>query len=206
MEIISQKLITDPLDIMSAPIIDFNRLNGVWECAADAVRTIFSWFDHMATITIVDIPDFHNAPERDDWPGWDHVGGHPELGRKYWNWFFWRHPRGKLKFSDSPDFYGGFGDGALFWGDIGKVSASAFAMTQKQLRAHDLWVSVLGGGIRQVLIEPHIGPWGLFAALFNREIMGRAECSFCYYCQDDACYLGDHRQLLLPIERRRRHG
>ena len=155
MEIISQKLITDPFDIIDAGIIDLHRLNGHWKTSGDALRTIFSWFDRKATLTVAHIPTFHDAPERNDWPGWVHVGNHSAYGKLYWNWFFWNHPGGELHFSDSPDFFGNFPKGESFWGDIGIVSASAFALTQKGMRLGDLWISVLDDGTRQVLIEPH---------------------------------------------------
>jgi hypothetical protein len=134
-EIQKQTLITDPMIILEADIIDFNRLNGVWNNSADALKTIFSWFDQTATLTIVKVADFRDAPSRGDWPGW-------------------KHPAGRLVFSDEPDFYGQLeNDGPMFWGDIGKVSASTFAMTQKGLGPQRLWISLLGDGSKQVIIE-----------------------------------------------------
>jgi len=141
---------------LEAEIIDFNRLNAVWKNSGDALKTIFSWFDNVATITKVRIPDFHDAPIRDDWPEWKNIGNHPQIGKAYWNWFFLHHERGELNFSDAPDFYGEFEGGGMFWGDIGKVSASTFAMTQKGMSAGDLWISLLEDGGLQVVIECHI--------------------------------------------------
>ena len=155
MEILSQKLIQDPLDLLDVSFIDFNRLNGHWKCPGDAIRTIFSWYDSMATMTVARIPNFREAPERDDWAGWNHVGSHEEIGKWYWNWFFWNHPEGELTLSDQPDFFGSF-DGAMMWGDIGQVAASTFAATQKGMRAGDIWVSVLYGGKTHVIIEHHV--------------------------------------------------
>ena len=166
MEIIEQKLITSPLDIIGLDIIDFHRLNGVWTNSRQAIETIFSWFNNLAIFTKIRIHNFNDAPIRDDWPGWDHVGSHSEIGQKYWNWFFWNHPSGKLYFSDSPDFYGEFPEGSRFFGDIGLVSASAFAFTQKQLRAHDLWITISGNGKEQILIEPLIDISKLFSSTF----------------------------------------
>jgi hypothetical protein len=42
-----------------------------------------------------------------------------------------------------------------FWGDIGKVSAQIFALTQKELGAHDLWISVVDEHT-QIIIEPFV--------------------------------------------------
>jgi len=154
-KIISKKLITTPFDLMNESFIDFNRLNGCFKSPAEAIRNIFSWFDHRATMTIVDIFIFHDAPKRNDFPGWNHIGNHSSLGKLYWNWFFLNHPDGELHFGDSPDFYGNFADGQMFWGDIGRVSASAFALTQKGMGIGDLWISILGDGVRQIVIESH---------------------------------------------------
>jgi len=141
------------MDVLSLDIIDFNRLNGHWSDSSGALKTIFSWFDGMAVATVAKIHNYLEAPKRDDWPGWDHCGSHSGVGQTYWNWFWWNHPNGELCFDDQPDFFGMFDDGSRFWGDVGKVSASTFAMSQKFLRKNDLWISLLGDGSRQVLIE-----------------------------------------------------
>ena len=157
------------MDVLSLDIIDFNRLNGHWSNSADALKTIFSWFDGMAVVTVAELQNYIKAPGRDDWPGWDHVGSHEDVGKSYWNWFWWNHPKGELYFSDAPDFYGKFEDGSRFWGDVGRVSASTFAYTQKMLRKHDLWISLLGDGSRQVLIEPLVDINKLFSELVPYE-------------------------------------
>lgn len=155
MKLLKQKKIESPLDIMELDIIDWNRLNGSWNNAGEALQSISSWFVGSAHYTIIE-HDLSHAPERDDWPGWDHVGNHEPLGRLYWNDFHY-HRAGKITFSDAPDFYGQFigkdgKPGAHFYGDIGKISAQAFAITQKKMRAHDLWISVIDTH-HQVLIE-----------------------------------------------------
>jgi hypothetical protein len=175
MGIIKQKLITSTEDILEANIIDFNRLNGCWDSPVGALQTILSWFRNAATIAYFQIEDFYDAPEREDWPGWKHIGNHPELGRKYWNWFFWKHSNGQLWFSDSPDFGGilpsdDSGRRNWFWGDIGKVSASAFARVQKQMSDGDIWISVLGDGKQHVVIEPHYSISDLWGKICNGEI------------------------------------
>lgn len=165
MEIIRQFTISTASDIMSLDIIDFNRLNGCWSNSGKAIDTILSWFNGAAIATEVIIHNYFDAPKRLDFPGWDHVGGHEKIGRLYWDWFYWNHENGKLNYSDSPDFYGEFDDGAMFWGDVGRVSASAFAMTQKGMRDHDLWITLKGNGDHQILIEPQVDICELFGSI-----------------------------------------
>jgi len=153
MGIIEQKLFTSELDIMKLNIIDWNRLNGSWRNPAEALRTISSWFVGNAAYTILraDLTEF---PERSDWPGWKHAGRHERLGRLYWNAFY-DSDMGTITFADEPDFSGMLifpGYERHFWGDIGKVSAQCFAMTQKCMREGDLWISVLDERT-QVIIE-----------------------------------------------------
>lgn len=152
--ITKQKYITTPYDILELDIIDFNRLNGVFRDTREALETVFSWFNNTAVVTDAIIDDFFDAPKRIDWPGWDHCGNHPEIGELYWNWFFWKG-LGTIQFSDSPDFHGTIGD-KLFFGDIGKVSASTFALTQKGMGSHDLWISILDNGRRHIIVETQI--------------------------------------------------
>jgi len=158
MKIIEQRFIESPLDILELNIIDFNRLNGVWGNPREAIDTIFSWFDPMLTpgavFTICNIDDFERAPDRDDFPDWKHIGSHVEIAKYFWNWFFFNHPNGHLRLSDSPDFWGNFGEFfPTMRGDFGKVSASTFALSQKAMQKNDIWVSVLGNGSEHVIIE-----------------------------------------------------
>lgn len=157
MEIISQKMIKDPFDILELNIIDFNRLNGSWNNQGDALKTIFSWFKNTAMVTRIKVDDFRNAPVLDNWPGWEHAGYHEKIGQLYWNWFYCNHPGGEIHFSDSPDFWGLMppyeGKRARIHGDIGKVSASAFSFSQKFMRINDIWISVLDNGEEHVVIE-----------------------------------------------------
>ncbi len=157
MTMIKQFQIKNRQDIERLEIIDFDRLNGYWQYRDQAMDTIFSWFKHQALVTIFEIEDYEDLPQRDDFPEWDHVGSHDIEAKTYWNWFRVAHPDAELKLSDSPDFYGTFGNGNRFFGDFGKVSASAFAYTQKQMREHDLWISVFSR--RHVVIEPMFNIW-----------------------------------------------
>ena len=145
-------IITSIKDILNLHIIDFGRLNGCWENELDAMETIGSWFINKAVVTQMKIKDFHHSPPCDKPFSWQHIGGHVSIGKRYRDWFDWVHPEEELNFGDSPDFWGRIGD-QMFWGDIGKVSASTFALTQKGMGAHDLWISLLGDGSHQVIIE-----------------------------------------------------
>lgn len=153
MKVLDQGFFQSDYDILKLNIIDWNRLNGTWGNPGDAIRTITSWLVGRAGYTVLE-SDLHRYPVRNDWPGWEHPGDHERLGRLYWNCFHASH-LGELHFSDAPDFYGRIvtQDGEQqIWGDIGKVSAQAFAITQKKMGKHDIWVSVLDD-VREVVIE-----------------------------------------------------
>lgn len=162
MKIIKQDIIRTEYDLTDRGIIDWNRLNGNWRNASDAIRTVSSWFINRAAYTVIE----HNLaqyPTFDcplEWHSfeWSHVGeAHHRLGQMYWN-FFQQEQLGSIHFSDSPDFWGTFnfsyGDGnrRRFWGDIGTVSASAFSQSQKQMGKNDIWISVCDSHT-QVVIE-----------------------------------------------------
>lgn len=155
--IIEQNLISSQYDFVKLDIIDWNRLNGTSETPADAMRDISSWFIGRACYTIVE-HDLRHAPIRNDFPQWQHVGRrHAALARLFWNDFLHHYPKSDLHFADEPDFSGTLecrdGTRASFWGDIGKVSASAFGLTTiRQMQEHTLWISVLDER-RQVIIE-----------------------------------------------------
>jgi hypothetical protein len=153
---IAHKLITSEHDIMTLDIINWRGLNGSWRNPGDALRTIASWFINTTHYTITPI-DLEQAPHRDDFPGWKHIGDHPRMGHLYWNWFH-DNLDGELYFSDSPDFYGTFrndgGPDAHFYGDIERVSAQAFAITQKRMNFGDIWISVFIN--KQIIIEPMV--------------------------------------------------
>ena len=154
-KIIEQKVIEDWYDVMKLDIIDWDRLNGSWHNPADALLSIVDWFAGTARYMIVEY-DLRQAPKRSDWPGWDHLGNHKFLGQLFWNTFYARN-LGKLIFSDEPDFYGsltlpGCPKEVRFFGDVRRVSAQTFALVQKKMNKHDLWISVLNEE-RLVIIE-----------------------------------------------------
>jgi hypothetical protein len=122
------------------------------------MRAISNWTIGLFAYTVIEVP-LKQYPVRTDWPGWNHVGSHELLGELFWNMFYYRaDPGNKLSFSDMPDFHGEFapdesGHIARFYGDIGQISASTFLVdVVRQIRAHDLWISVHGDD-RQVILE-----------------------------------------------------
>ena len=154
MTITEQFLIKTKRDLERLNIIDWRRLNGKWQYIDEAQDTILSWFENVAIASRITIEGFHEAPERDDFPDWQHVGAHERDAKLFWNWFHFAHQNGELFLSDQPDFSGKFENGCRFWGDFGQVSASTFAYSQKQMRAHELWISVFQD--HHVVIEPQV--------------------------------------------------
>ena len=154
-------------DILSLDIIDLNHLNGYWANSAESINTIWSWATFngrggfFASWIEPDNWDKYKwgGCRRNDFPGWSHVGDHVSAGMDYWDWFMdtRQYDSDSLHFSDSPDFFGTLGV-KNFWGDIGKVSASAFAITLKQLDKGDLWITLVGGGERHIVLEARYSP------------------------------------------------
>lgn len=160
MAIIESKLIESVYDLVDLRIIDWNRLNGYWDNELEAMETIANRFIGRATYSVIEC-DLYKVPYYRDRSElqWTHVGdSHWDLGYLYWNHFLFRDI-GTIRFSDQPDFRGKFsfkdGSTAQFWGDIGVVSASTFAHTQRGFRPGDVWISVLDSKT-QVVIESHV--------------------------------------------------
>jgi hypothetical protein len=151
--LIEQNLIESKDDIFKLDIIDWGRCRP-WENPLKALESIASFFIGHAWYTIIEL-DLREAPERDDWPGWNHVGNHEYYGRLYWNWFH-QYQKGDLRFHDAPDFSGTLlrddGNFSRFWGDIGRVSVRAFSDAQVNMHVEDLWISIVDE-YRQVIIE-----------------------------------------------------
>ena len=156
-------------DIFELNIIDWNRLYS-WRNAIEAARTIASWFADKATYTIID-HDLRAAPSL-PWSGWNHTGGHDQLGHYFWNDFY-AHHTGELLLKDEPDLEGYLirpdGTQAHIWGDIGICSAAVLAHTQKQMHAGDLWISVLNEHI-QVIIEPFVHLYATWERRFEKYV------------------------------------
>jgi hypothetical protein len=151
MTIVYSKMIETPYDIMEADILSFAKPG-----SGEYLRIAFECLDKLARITKLYIPDFHDAPGRDDFPGWRHAGNHETIAKAYWDWLHWRDQGCRIAFGDSPDISGSFGDGALFVGDIGQVSADTFVRSIKRLDEHEVWLSVLDDGCNHIMIEPMV--------------------------------------------------
>jgi hypothetical protein len=156
--VIEQGIIQSVSDLGKLRIIDWNRTNGYWgHNPVRAMRIIDQCFTGRTGYTVVKI-DMQRFPERSDWPSWDHVGCHEQLGKLYWNTFHATFT-GELKFSDAPDFEGTihFPDyrDVTILGDIGEVSVSTFIMSMFQLNRSDLWISVPDAHT-QIILEPII--------------------------------------------------
>ena len=144
-------------DLVRLQIVNWRGLNGSWASYHDARRSISSWLVGLACYTVVEV-DMPAAPQQPGWPDWEHIGRHPEIGRLFWNWFHHTQPKGsELSFGDAPDFRGliRWPDGAVarLWGDVGRVSAQAFALSLMDMGPHDVWLSVCDER-RHVAIEP----------------------------------------------------
>jgi hypothetical protein len=149
MEIIEQKYITSLRDIGHLNVIDFSRCNRYWEDnLVIALECIGDCLMYRSAYTIVH-EDMRKYPDRDDFPDWEHVGKtHKPLGKLFWNMFHALY-KGDLLFHDMPDFSGTMiFDGPIsqvnFMGDIGRVSASTFALeVLHYVHKGDLWISVV---------------------------------------------------------------
>jgi hypothetical protein len=155
---------------------DFLRLNLVdwaratrshWKSEQDAIDRIAPVFVNRFGYKIVDL-DLDAFPERDDFPGWKHVGNHEEIGRLYWNHFKHDFPDSDLHFHDSPDFSGiiRYTDQRkdhypynefYFYGDIGKVSPVAILDSMHAAVKNTLWITVVSEQ-RQIILEPTFDP------------------------------------------------
>jgi hypothetical protein len=154
----ARQLFKHPAELAALGIIDFRRIYGYWKSEYAAAIYLGGLLVDVASFVIYDVPDFDAHPERDDWPGWSHVGSHPAIGRKMWDSFHHHFPRYKLTFGDQPDFQAIKEDdegGHFIWGDIGQVSPHAFALTLNAIRPDDMWISILDEGRRHVVITFH---------------------------------------------------
>jgi hypothetical protein len=144
-----------PAELAALGIIDFRRLHGYWRTREQALAYLGGLLCGAADYVVYDVPDFGSCPRSDDWPGWAHVGNHPAIGRKLWDWFRFHLPHYTLVLDDQPDFRAwapGRSGIHFVRGDIGKVSPQAFAFALNGVRPGDLWISILNGGRTHVAI------------------------------------------------------
>lgn len=151
-KLIYETMIESELDLLELDIIDFKRVSH-FRNQRQALEIAAGWLKGIALVTVVEVDDFWDIPDRDDFPGWDHVGHHPKTGKQFWNWFHYHNPGSELYLGDSPDLCGILEGGSLFFGDIGMVSASAFILSVKTLSQNDIWISVSLDGTKQTVIE-----------------------------------------------------
>jgi hypothetical protein len=144
-------------DFVRLGVIDWMRYKPYWRSPQQAMQVVSAPFINKMRFLIAQL-DLYDYPERNDFPGWKHVGNHEELGLLYWNHFHYVF-EGELHFHDQPDFSGVIihRDGEPtewpFWGDIGQVSPITLLDTSRALLPHTLWISVLDAQT-QVVIEP----------------------------------------------------
>jgi hypothetical protein len=154
--IIEQGTIRTSDDISKLQILNWSRLNGYWDNnPARVMQFITGWLMNKATYTIAHVP-LRTYPALATWPSWKQGGRQEELGRLFWNSFL-AAGTATLTFFDKPDFEGSLQTDSRpepfqVYGDIGKVSASTFALTLARMREGDLWISVLDEET-QVILE-----------------------------------------------------
>jgi hypothetical protein len=85
-QIIGQGIIQSMPDFFGLHIVDFSRLNNYWPHLGEAIDHIAGYVVRNVAWTKVRV-NMHAIPNRDDWPGWNHVGTHEDVGRAYWNWW-----------------------------------------------------------------------------------------------------------------------
>ena len=151
---ITRKEINRAKDLNYYRIIDWGRNYMSW--SRQRAQQVLLRLLKGSTITIAEVGAYESAPEGPTFPNWNHNPEHNRMARHFWRWFYWRHPRGYLYLADQPDFGGHWGreEGPHFYGDFNSVSVQAFLMTLAGMTAEDLWISVVQGGAKQVIIEP----------------------------------------------------
>ena len=94
MAIIEQRSIKNIEDIFNLDFINYRPPTGDLKSTYKLIEAIASWFNSekhgvsiVATATTVNLDDYSKAPIRNDFPKWEHIGGHVSMAHKYWNWF-----------------------------------------------------------------------------------------------------------------------
>jgi hypothetical protein len=155
--IVDHGIIRNPGDLARLGIVDWHRYKQHWESPHHAIETVGSRFVNNFSFMVVRL-NLLEYPQRDDFPGWNHIGDHEYYGKLYWNHFHYVF-EGKLHFHDRPDFSGVIIHKDKkpvewpFWGDIGQVSPITLLDTWRALLPHTMWISVLDEHT-QVILEP----------------------------------------------------
>lgn len=152
--------IKTPDDFLKLGIVDFNKLGSYWENKTDAVNCISSWVSPggMSGFSVMEYtPEDWKMYERDDFPIWRKKNISPkkkEMAKNYWDWFMTYQYKYKkeLAFYSNPDFCGTL-DNTKFYGNIGKISPVDFSIAIKGLEKHDLWITLLNDGGKQIIME-----------------------------------------------------
>lgn len=150
------KMFQSPREIEALKILDTQRLHGYWK----SKEALFAQLERLlchggADYSVYPVPDWGLCPKRDDWPGWNHVGNHPVIGRQFWDWFHFHFPNYILSMSDQPDFNAicyASGRTHFIVGDIGQVSPQAFMFALNGKGPGDVWISILDNGNSHVVI------------------------------------------------------
>ena len=154
-KLIDEGIINNVYDFLNLHIVDMNRKYSFGN-AGDLIKIVMAYLEKKAVYQVWEVS--LDVPQRDDWPGWGHVGTHNKVGRNFWNWVHYHFPGSELYFSDKPDFSGTFQGGSLtepvdFFGDVGAISPKAFLDTMPDMQAGDKWITLKGDGDLQVVLR-----------------------------------------------------
>lgn len=161
--IVDHGIIRDQNDFLKLDIVDWTRYHAHWKNPQACMKRVSAVFINQYAYKIIDL-NLLAYPQRNDFPGWRHVGNHEEMGQLYWNHFHHDFPGSELYFHDSPDFGGviRYTDQRKdhypinefpFSGDIGRVSPIAIIDSMQGRANHCLWISV-SSIKRQVILKP----------------------------------------------------
>ncbi len=87
-------------DFVRLGIVDWMRYKLYWRSPQQSMQVVSAPFINKMSFLVAQL-DLHEYRERNDFPGWKHVGAHEELGRLYWNHFHYVF-EGELHFHDQP--------------------------------------------------------------------------------------------------------
>lgn len=160
--ILSHGIVRNEGDFLRLNIIDWKRYTHYWESEQGAIDSVAPSFVNRCLFKVVRV-NLYEYPKRNDFPGWEHPGNHPAIGKLYWNHFRFVFPESRLCFSDMPDLFGFIqqpnGKQFRFYGDIGKVSPIAMKTALAGFQGNpseefpfDIWISVIDTDT-QIILE-----------------------------------------------------